>query len=104
MRIIESTDRSITFEIVPGYHPVQTIVSGNERYDLLTFSRSAVDESKPGMPDVRFMTVPLALPGRRGCYQRCARTRWRRRRATVPAQPNFLCGPNLTAKPAKTSR
>jgi hypothetical protein len=66
LRVIESTTQAITLEFVPGYDSVQSVVSGSQHYDLLTFRRSAVDESKTGMPDTRFRSVELALPGRDG--------------------------------------
>ncbi len=66
VRMIESTDRSVTLEFTPKYDALRTIAAGNDRYQLLTFRTAAMDEGKPGTPDMRFITLPLALRGTRG--------------------------------------
>lgn len=60
-------ERSLVFEFSPRYFEHRMIDHGGVQYVLPDFAGSHVDHSVPvGHPDLRYRSIPLALPGEQG--------------------------------------
>ncbi|HLP16473.1 MAG TPA: type IX secretion system sortase PorU [Bacteroidota bacterium] len=66
VRIIESTGQSLTLEFRPQYSEIQEIAAEHGKFRLLSFRYASMDQDKAGMPDMRFLSLPIALPGVHG--------------------------------------
>ena len=65
IKILESTERGITFEFTPRYLASEKILAQGIEYQLVRFERSSGwAQGSEGKPDVRFRSLAVGFPGR----------------------------------------
>ena len=65
LRVIESTENSITLEFTPRYTPGQKIFSDGKAYQTIEFEKSSGwDHADAGKPDIRFRTIAIGVRGK----------------------------------------
>ena len=65
VRVIESTENSITLEFTPRYTPGQKIFSDGKAYQTIEFEKSSGwDHADAGKPDIRFRTIAIGVRGK----------------------------------------
>jgi hypothetical protein len=68
VKVLRSDARAIVFEYRPAYHPLRMMRDGATEYTLLDFEGSSGPDPihEPGVPDLRWATIPLGFPSEEG--------------------------------------
>ncbi len=68
VKVLRSDARAIEIEVRPSYLPLRVMRDGSTEYTLLDFEGSSGHDPlhEPGVPDLRWMTIPLGFPSDQG--------------------------------------